>query len=121
MNTFRDQLDQDLLDNHFNVTEFGEDSEGSGEVVGLTYRPASGAPESVIQGLFDASFANGSTEATVDVNDHRPHLTCRQVDIEGERLHSDDRFVIQGKEYKPTEDQSNEMGVIRAFMFEVPA
>ena len=110
MNAFMDQLDQDLLDCHFNTAEFGEE---------VTYRPASGAPERVIQGLFDAPFASASTEATEDVIDNRPHLTCREVDIEGGEPSSGDRFVIRGVTYRPVDDASNKMGVVRCFLHEV--
>jgi hypothetical protein len=114
-----DQLDDDLLTCFFNTDEFGENSEGDGEIVGLIYRPASGDPECVIQGLFDAPFSSASTEATEDVIDNRPHLTCREVDIIGGEVVSGDRFVIRGKLYKPVDDVSAKQGVVRCFMHEV--
>lgn len=119
MNAFMDQLDQDLLTCFFNIQEFGENSEGSGEILGLTYRPASGDPERVIQGLFDAPATSANTEATEDVIEHTPHLTCREVDIEGGQVSSGDRFVIRGQLYRPVDDQSGRQGVIRCLLHEV--
>lgn len=115
MNRFMQQLDRDIDNCFLNSSEFGEDSETDGENVGIVYRPASGAPERIINGLYDAPDSSAGTEATVDVADNMPHLTLRQSALENGKVSSGDRFVVRGVLLKPVDDNSPEQGIVRIY------
>lgn len=117
MNSFADQLNEDLINNHLNPDEFGENCIQKGEKKGIIYRPSNGAPERVVSALYDTPYASAGTEAEEDVNANRPHLTVRQCDLEDGQVFSDDRFITKNKLFSPVMyDGSNGQGVVRFYL-----
>jgi len=110
MNAFIDELNEDLNDAFFDLDEFGET---------VIYKDGGVDPGVTIQGLYDARFSSAGTIATEEVVDHMPHLTLREIDLAGGKVKASDRFVVRGKNYRPVDDGSNFMQVIRCFLHEV--
>ena len=69
---FKDDLNQDMLSNHFNTDEFGEV---------ITYTPASGDPAVQIQAIYDEPALSEQFGASVSGISHQPRLFVRLIDL----------------------------------------
>lgn len=81
---FRDALNQDMLDNHFNPGEFGEVVE---------YVQASG-PTVSIPGMYDEPALSQDIGAEVQAISHQPRLFVRKSDLPSGSPKKGDRVVL---------------------------
>ena len=69
---FKDDLNQDMLDNHFNTNEFGEL---------VVYTPGNNDPAVTIQAIYDEPALTESIGASVGAISHQPRLFVRRIDL----------------------------------------
>jgi hypothetical protein len=109
-NQFMTQLDADLLGNHLNLNEFGEE---------VIYTPKSTGVPLTLQALFDEPDVAVQPDTEVAIISKQPQITIREIDLPGERPKKGDQVSVRGKLYKVVDDLSDKLGIIEVLLHEV--
>lgn len=89
--TFLEQLDRDMMDNHFRLSEFGET---------VVYTPASG-PAVQIPAIYDEPALSENLGAEVEAISHQPRLFCRRTDLPDGSPKRGDRVDVSANLFHP--------------------
>lgn len=112
--TFKDDLENEIIENHLNIDEFGET---------VTYKPLDG-PIFDIKVIFDDSYEGVDTESGNVINTKQPKVTARSADFETEPAQGD---IIErlneppgtAKEYKVAQHLPDGAGISEILLHEV--
>lgn len=89
--TFLEQLDQDMVDNHFRLSEFGEL---------VTYIPATGSAVQ-IPAIYDEPALSENLGAEVEAISHQPRIFCRRSDLPSGSPSRGDRVEVTANLFHP--------------------